>query len=233
MTTTDILLGLVVDKSGSMGNLRESTCQGINQLVTDQAAQPGQALISLTLFDSGFDVRLVARDAREFPPLGSPENPYTTGGNTALYDAVGTTVRGLEAWLATHPDYDGAVKVAIFTDGQENQSRQWHTFEPRGVEDAWDLNNLIEWKQGEGWEFIFMGAGGSAWTEGKRFTTLADASVFNYVADAHIAREVYAGASATLTSTRSTGESFAAAASVNETLLSNTSNRVSESTNQS
>lgn len=225
MTTTDILLGLVVDKSGSMGNLRASTCEGINSLIADQADQPGKALISLTLFDTTFDVRQVAVDARDFPALGGPKNPYATGGMTSLYDAVGTTVRGIEAWLAGHPDFDGAVKVAIFTDGEENSSRQWHTFEPRRTEDVWDLNNLIEWKQGEGWEFIFMGAGGSAWTEGKRFTALADTAVFNYVADAHVARHVYAGASATLTSARSTGGSFADAASVNETLLSNTSNR--------
>lgn len=200
----DTLIALVLDKSGSMAGLRQSTVDGFNQFLDEQrgAENAGDAFVSLTLFDTSFDVRYVGVPIDQVPPLGSPTNQYTTGGNTALYDAVGVTVKGAEAWVANQ-DFGGKVVVVIMTDGQENQSRQWHIWPNPSVEDDKDLNNVIQAKQNEGWEFVFLGAGQSAWLEAKHFTAIPHAHQVSYAASAASHAGTYAGTSATMTNLRS------------------------------
>lgn len=101
---TDVLVNFVLDKSGSMGPLAASTIEGFNAFLDEQRAGTGKALLSLTLFDTGFDVRYVAVDLREVPPLGTRGNRYQPAGGTALLDAVATTIKGADAWLAGHRD---------------------------------------------------------------------------------------------------------------------------------
>ena len=70
-TPTDILLNFVLDKSGSMGPLQAATIEGVNAFITGQREGAGQALMSLTLFDTSFEVRFVGLDITEVPALGS------------------------------------------------------------------------------------------------------------------------------------------------------------------
>lgn len=158
---TNVLIGFVLDRSGSMASLRDATIDGFNEFLTEQRqVDVGNALMSLTTFSTSFDVPFVGLDIHEVPNLGTDMNPYNVGGMTALYDAVGTMIEGISAWLANHPAWSGRPIVAIWTDGQENSSRQWSLDR---------VNALIEEKQKAGWEFVFMGTGSAAWTEGTNF----------------------------------------------------------------
>lgn len=197
----DVLINFVLDKSGSMGEpgLPEATKRGVNSFFAEQRALPGMALLSMTLFDTEFDVRYVAIDLREVPDLGTAENPYHPHGWTALYDAVVTTIRGTEAWLAAHPDFDGKVVCVIQTDGAENSSKT-ATLD--------QVNALITEKTAEGWEFVFMGAGGAAWTEARRFTSIPAENLVAYASTADATTDSYGAVSRSLSATRTTGAAF-------------------------
>ena len=82
---------------------------------------------------------------------------YLPGGNTALNDAIGITVRKIDA---DRPRVDKVVTV-IMTDGEENSSREW-------THDA--VKALISQKESEGtWTFVFLGASPEAWDQGRGY----------------------------------------------------------------
>ena len=205
----DALISFVLDKSSSMLSVVKPTVDGFNAFIADQRTAPGKAFLSLTLFDTTFDVRYVGADLDTVPPLGSPDNLYLPSGMTALFDAVGTTIKGTEKWLANR-NFEGKVVVVILTDGQENSSREWHVNNPIVDGDDRDLGGLIKWKQEEGWEFVFLGSGGSSWLE-RTFGHVADAHSFaGFAHDGAATASAYAGVSSNLRSSRSTGTRFVA-----------------------
>lgn len=205
----DALISFVLDKSGSMNAVTKATIDGFNAFIADQRQAPGNAYLSLTLFDTNFDVRYVGADLDTVPPLGTPDNPYVPSGMTALFDAVGTTIKGTEKWLANR-SFDGKIVVVVLTDGQENSSHEWHVSHPVRPGDDRDLGGLIEWKQKEGWEFVFLGSGGSAWLEQTFGHVVAADSFSGFAHDSASSVATYAGVSSNLRSSRLTGERFVA-----------------------
>jgi len=132
-------------------------------------------LFSLTLFDTQVAYRHVAIPLPEVKKLDG--KTYQPGGNTALNDAIGITVRKVEA---DQPKVDKVVTV-IMTDGEENSSREW-------THDA--VRGLIEQKEKEGtWTFVFLGAGLDAWHQGRSYGVQA-ANVAQYRAAQY--RDVFA-----------------------------------------
>lgn len=212
----NVLINFVLDRSGSMIGMTQATIDGFNSFIDEQRKVDGQALLSLTLFNTGFDVRYVARDLQEVPPMSmGGENAYNPGGGTALFDAVATTIKGTEKWLENHTDWKGRVVCVVLTDGQENSSHEWHVSIPAVEDDKFDVAQLIAYKQAEGWEFLFLGSGGSTWLE-KTFGHVAAGSSF--VGYAHTVSDnavAYAGVSQTLTRSRVTGSSFDNSSMVN------------------
>lgn len=191
----DVIVGFCIDQSGSMGSGREVTVKGFNDFIDEQKAQPGRAYLSLVLFDSQPVVRFSAGDMNLVDPLGTPANGYSPCGNTALYDGVAETIGSVERFLLLDPNFKGHKIVVILTDGEENSSRNCSL-------DA--LNAKISDKrENEGWEFIFMGSGGAAWTEGRKMQ-VAPSSTLNY-ADNYSSQQVYAGLSSSLSTARITG----------------------------
>jgi hypothetical protein len=162
----DIIVGFCLDQSGSMETWEKEAVDGFNAFKEEQASLEGTAYLTLVLFDTVPLVRFRGGLMGQVYDLGSPGvNPYTPSGGTALYDAVDVTIDEVEKWLTANSSFEGNVLVAIFTDGAENSSQQV-TIER--------LNNRIREKKEEGWEFVFMGAGGASWTEGR---ALASAGV--------------------------------------------------------
>jgi hypothetical protein len=200
------LISFVMDKSGSMMPLASSTIEGFNRFLEEQRGIPGGRM-SLTLFDTDFEVRYVARPLDRVPLLAAGgENPYRPGGMTALLDAVGTTIKGTEEWLRTHPGFSGRVLVAVWTDGQENSSREWHINIPMTDGDDRDLNGLIAWKQREGWEFVFLGAGGTDWLEETFGSVVERDRFFGYDHTPAASRATYDRLSAGTSRSRKTGQ---------------------------
>jgi uncharacterized protein YegL len=157
---------VILDKSGSMASKTNDVIEGFNAYVAGLGKEDQvNYLFSLTLFDTQVAYRHVAIPLPEVKNLDSKS--YQPGGNTALNDAIGITVRKVEA---DHPKVDKVVTV-IMTDGEENSSREWTNAAVRG---------LIEQKEKEGsWTFVFLGAGLDAWHQGKSYGVKA-ANVAQY-----------------------------------------------------
>jgi hypothetical protein len=79
---------------------------------------------------------------------------YAPANLTPLYDAIGRTVRALEAKVQ---DGENAL-VVIQTDGQENCSQEY-------TREA--IFSLIDEKKKAGWTFAFLGADQDAWLAGR------------------------------------------------------------------
>lgn len=193
---TDVLINYVIDKSGSMSSLADATIRGVNGFLDDQRTGDGTLLLSMTLFDTDFDVRYVATDLTDVAPLGSRANRYSPSGGTALYDAVVTTIQGVDAWLALNPHFKGDVVTVIQTDGEENASRTATLDE---------VNALISDRTRRGWEFVFQGIGQAAWTEAQKFTSIPDSAKFESPVSSDAHAGTYAASSRALSEKRRTG----------------------------
>jgi uncharacterized protein YegL len=141
-----ILINFLLDKSGSMQVIRDATISGFNEFKNDQAREAGTALMTLTLFDTSFRTVATAVPITDVRDLTA--TIYDPNGNTALYDAVGHTLRLTDEYVAAnHPDQ---VLFVIMTDGEENSSREFGR-------DA--IFRLIEERQRDaGYEFVYLGA---------------------------------------------------------------------------
>ena len=165
----NVLVNVILDKSGSMASKTNDVIEGFNAYIAGLGEEDQvNYLFSLTLFDTQVAYRHVAIPLAEVKKLDGKS--YQPGGNTALNDAIGITVRKVEA---DQPKVDKVVTV-IMTDGEENSSREW-------THDA--VRGLIEQKEKEGnWTFVFLGAGLDAWHQGRSYGVQA-ANVAQYSAD--------------------------------------------------
>src|SRR5246500_2365748 len=171
-----VLVNVILDKSGSMASKLKDVIEGFNAYL-DGLAQEDKVeyLFSLSLFDTQVAYRDVAIPLAQVRKLD--KKSYQPGGNTALNDAIGITVRKIDA---DHPQVDKVVTV-IMTDGEENSSREW-------THDA--VKALIDDKEKDGnWTFVFLGAAPDAWDQGKSLG-IAAANVARY--DASHYRDVFA-----------------------------------------
>jgi uncharacterized protein YegL len=151
-----VLVNVILDKSGSMASKLKDVIEGFNAYV-DGLAQEDKVeyLFSLTLFDTQVAYRDVTIPLASVRKLDTKS--YQPGGNTALNDAIGITVRKVDA---DRPRVDKVVTV-IMTDGEENSSREW-------THDA--VKALINQKESEGsWTFVFLGASPEAWDQGRSY----------------------------------------------------------------
>lgn len=143
-------IAFILDRSGSMGSIARDAIGGFNQFLADQQSAPGQARLTVVLFDDEYLLHVDQVPIAETLPLDS--TTYVPRGSTALLDAIGRTIDGIGKRLAaTREDQrPGKVIVAIFTDGQENASLEY----------TWrKVSRRIRHQQEKyGWEFLFLGA---------------------------------------------------------------------------
>lgn len=146
----DLIIGMVIDKSGSMSHVREQTIQSVNLFLTDQANQPGRTWVTLTTFNSNDITTLYRTKAAKDVYLDLES--YVTDYSTPLHDAIGRTLRYMEEDINALPldAHDAKKLFVIVTDGAENASKEFKL-------DA--IKTLIQQKEASGWDFIYLGAG--------------------------------------------------------------------------
>ena len=76
----------ILDRSGSMAGLESDTIGGFNSLVEKQKKEPGEALLSVVLFDDRTEVIYDRVDIKKAEPM--TDRQYYVRGTTALLDAV-------------------------------------------------------------------------------------------------------------------------------------------------
>jgi len=135
---TDIIV--VLDRSGSMDLIGQSTVDGFNSFIKEQRAAEGEANLTLVQFDNHYQVDYTNLNIKHVKDLILGET-FVPRAMTALYDAIGRTI----AETKTKND----VVMVIITDGMENASRE---FSREGVFKS------IEEKKKEGWNFLFLAA---------------------------------------------------------------------------
>lgn len=198
----DVLVNFVVDASGSMIPQTADTVAGFNEFLQDQKSLDGACFLSVITFNSRVNAPFAGADVQEVDELGTPGNPYTPGGGTALADAVGAAITGSDGWLSAHPDFDGEVITVIWTDGGENSSQQFNI--PA-------VNSMIEERQERGWNFTFLGAG-EGWRSAQQFTAIPVQNVQVYANSSANTVSSYSNVSKSLLATRSVGAAFNVAA---------------------
>lgn len=143
-------IAFVLDRSGSMESMKEQAITGFNHFLADQVSHPGDARLTLVLFDDEYLVPVAAKSLHEVPPLDSAT--YVPRNTTALLDAIGQTIDEIGQRLANTPEPErpGQVIVAILTDGLENASTRY----------TWaDIAGRIKHQhECYHWQFLFLGA---------------------------------------------------------------------------
>jgi Mg-chelatase subunit ChlD len=190
--TPTVHVYFVLDRSGSMNDIRSDVIGGFNSFVEEQRAQPGRCLMTLIQFDGGdpHEVLESARPIEQVAPLSSSR--FVPRGNTPLFDAMGhaiadATIRTEKLGAAGEP-YEEIVFVT-FTDGLENASREYTRTK---------IFELIRKRQESGWSFVYLGANQDAYAESEQLG-YAPGSVQNFAADARGTRLAFSSTSGSLT----------------------------------
>lgn len=143
-------IAFILDRSGSMQSVAQAAVSGFNEFLRDQQAAPGQARLTLVLFDNEYLVPVDNIPIAEAIRLNS--DTYIPRGCTALLDAIGETIDRLGKRLEQTPEAQrpGQVIVPILTDGFENASERY----------TWKQIAAMIKHQTEvyKWEFLFLGA---------------------------------------------------------------------------
>ena len=147
----------VVDKSGSMECIRDDAIGSFNRFLAAQKEAPGAAKLSLTLFNTQYEMPYQGAPLNDVKPL--EKGTYITGGCTALLDAVGRTIDEVGERLRGTPEADRPERVlfVVLTDGQENSSREYNRKQV--------LDKIAHQRDTYKWEFVFLAAGPEAMAE--------------------------------------------------------------------
>jgi hypothetical protein len=156
---------VIVDRSGSMQSIQRDMDGGLRAFVKEQAAQPGETLFTIVEFDDYAD--LVCKNAQ------AQDVDYTLvpRGLTALYDAVGYTIKLVGADLAALPEDErpGDVVVLIITDGLENRSQEYTQAQVREL--------VTHQSEKYGWQFTYLGSNQDAVLVGRGLGVSAESSL--------------------------------------------------------
>lgn len=152
-------VALVLDASGSMTHLRESTVSTMREFFESLKSPEDRTVIDLWQFDER--VRHLVDGVDLEKGAGEAVENYRTGGCTALYDAICTGIDALGAKFAAMREEDrpDAVVFAILTDGFENASRDFTLA---------DVKRRIEHQSSKySWTFRFLAANQDAVLTGR------------------------------------------------------------------
>lgn len=140
----------ILDRSGSMQPLTADTVGGFNSMLGKQKENEGKAYVTTVLFSETNEIVHDRMPIADVPEMTT--KIYSPMGCTALYDAVGETIKHIESIhkYARSEDVPDKTLFVITTDGVENASRKYS---------AQDVKKLISRHQEKDkWEFIFLGA---------------------------------------------------------------------------
>ena len=157
-TVVEILA--IVDRSGSMGLVRDDAIGGFNQFLEDQQQQGGNANLTLVLFDDEYEVPVTGKPVQDVVPLD--RSTFVPRGWTAMNDAIGKALTELEA---KNPE---KAIITILTDGAENASKEY-------TADA--VKQKIKAAEARGWEVIFLAANIDAFAAGNTLGVSASNTV--------------------------------------------------------
>ena len=131
----------ILDKSGSMSGLTRQVRESFNEFIEQQREdhENEKPIVTVVTFNNYVNEIYTEVDINDMPRLTS--NDYNATGMTALYDALGHTIKKF--------DKEENVILLVQTDGHDNRSKEYSQT---------DVKYLIEDKQFAGWDVNFLGA---------------------------------------------------------------------------
>lgn len=154
MNKSPLFAYILLDRSGSMENCRDTTIDAFNEYVMGlRRSDEVDARVTLTIFDSNsIDTLQHAEPAKSSLELS--RQTYVPRASTPLLDAIGYAVAEIDK-VALRADEK--VGLVILTDGHENASKE-HTKET--------IRKLLTDRQdNKGWLVTFLGADIDAFAE--------------------------------------------------------------------
>lgn len=184
----------IIDRSGSMSTIRDDAIGGFNTFLDEQKKIPGDANLTMVLFDDEYILYHDAKPLKDVPNLDTKS--YVPRGMTALLDAIGKTIVKVGERLSNTPEDQKPEKVivAILTDGQENHSSEYksHSKIMEMINHQRDIYS---------WEFIFLAANQNAIKEGAALGIKASDS-YNFAPTSSGIRTAYSDMSRSIGSYR-------------------------------
>ena len=177
-------IGMVLDRSGSMGGITTDTIGGVNHFIAaQQKAAIGPCTFTLVQFNHLIETIFASKPVAEVPPL--TDASYKPSGSTALYDAIGKTIIATGDWLAHKPEVErpGKVIFVIVTDGYENASWKFNQ--------AKVFDMIKHQREVYSWEFVFIGADQDAMATGGSIG-VSTSNALNYTKNATGTHALYA-----------------------------------------
>jgi uncharacterized protein YegL len=140
----------ILDRSGSMACLEDDTIGGYNSLIEKHRNDENEVIITTVLFDTQYNMIHDNENIKCIEPMTKRE--YYARGNTALYDAIGKTIKYINHKndLKSKENLPSKTMVVIITDGYENASKMYNGMQIKRM--------ICEQKKIYGWEFVFLGA---------------------------------------------------------------------------
>lgn len=183
LSETEVVV--VLDRSGSMGSIANSTVEGFNTLIKEQKNAEGSAFVTLVQFDDRYEINYQSIPVNQVSDLIVGET-FVPRGMTALHDAIGKTINELKT--------DRDVTFVIITDGHENASTEF-TGEA--------VKKMIQTQENDKkWKFVYMGANQDAVTVSQKFG-IKGQNAMTYTADNEHVTMAFMNVSSNLSSMRS------------------------------
>lgn len=171
MNYTDITI--LLDRSGSMTDIRSDVVGGINEFVKTQTNNGADARVTLIQFDTTDPFEIVRSEvpAKDFSPLVDAD--FVPRGGTPLLDSLGKAIAATGERLKQKPESErpAGVVFVILTDGRENSSVEYTTEMIRKA-----VKHQAEAYQ---WQFVYLGANQDAFAEARKYGIPA-ANAANY-----------------------------------------------------
>lgn len=198
---------MVLDRSGSMGLIKQDTEGGFNALIEElQKDGAENVFVTLVQFDTDHETVYSQRPVVDVPKLNLQPR-----GLTALLDGVGEAIKRAEKFVRKGDN----VVVTILTDGGENASREYSRDQ---------ILALIDEKRKDDWEFNFIGAGPNSWS-GATLLGIDHSHTINYSGTGEDTHKVFrAAALSHVSKMRGGTSSYVATASALKTELEEDAN---------
>lgn len=144
----------IIDRSGSMDSIRSDAIGGFNAFITEQQKLPGEANLTLLVFNEVSTLVYESKPIAEVEPL--TQESYVPNGMTALNDAIS---RGISLLEVRAPE---RAIVVILTDGAENASRETSVAQVKAKITACEAR---------GWGVVFLAANQDAFATAASYGT--------------------------------------------------------------
>jgi uncharacterized protein YegL len=197
------LVGIVLDRSGSMVSIKSDVIGGVNQFLVDQrelvATGEAEQAYFVAQFDTEYDVLVDTVPVLDVQDLTSVT--FVPRGATALLDAMGRTIASLKNRVKTAMrnarPYDRVLMVVV-TDGAENASKE---FTRQQI-----FDQITELRSGGVWDFNFLAANQDAITVGQSYG-INIANIANFSPNAASVGATFGGLSNSVRSYSTGGDS--------------------------